>query len=55
MYESSRSAIYAKGIERIGEINPNIPTRKLKNIVSGISGRIKIFAGKETTVNQTAS
>ena len=48
IYESNKSAIVPNGKEITGDIKPNIPTRKLKNIVRGIMGKIKIFAGKET-------
>ena len=48
MYESKRCAIYPKGKDIAGEIKPKIPTINEKNIVSGIIGRTKIFAGKDT-------
>ena len=48
IYESSKCATYAKGIEIIGEINPSKPAQNAKNIVSGIRGRIRILVGSET-------
>ena len=35
----------------IGLIKPRTPARKLINIVSGMSGKMRIFAGRETSEN----
>jgi hypothetical protein len=40
--------MYANGIESSVETNPNTPVMNTKNIVRGMSGRIKIFAGIDT-------
>ena len=40
--------MYPKGTAKNGEIKPSIPVIKLKSIVSGMNGKIKIFAGSET-------
>ena len=48
IYDNNRSERYAKGIDKVEEINPTIPVIKLKSIVSGIKGKIKIFTGRET-------
>ena len=51
MYSNNKCEIYANGTATIGDTNPSIPVIKLKNIVSGINGKIRTFAGKETIEN----
>jgi len=49
IYFRSREPMRPKGKAKIGEIKSAIPETNPKNIVTGISGRIKILAGKETS------
>ena len=43
--------MYPIGIAKIGEIKPEIPVAKIKNIEVGINISIKIFANMETRDN----